>query len=69
MIILIVCLLVALCLALGLLSVLRNLVEHNSQKAPVFHDLGPNFPDPVAEYREARSQFAWQSRSHSRAPD
>jgi hypothetical protein len=69
MIIIIVCLLFALCLAVGLLSVLRNLMEHNSQEAPVFHDLGPNFPDPVAEYREPRSQFAWQSRSHSRGPD
>ena len=69
MTILIVCLLLAFGLALGLWSVLRNLVEHNSQEPPVFHDLGPNFPDPVAEYREPRSQFAWQSRSHSRGPD
>jgi len=69
MTILIVCLLLALCLALGLLSVVRHLTEHSTQEAPVFHDLGPNFPDPVAEYRETRSQFAWQSRSHSRGPD
>jgi hypothetical protein len=69
MTILIVCLLSASCLALGLLSVLRHLTDHSTQEAPVFHDLGPNFPDPVAEYREARSQFAWQSRSHSRGPD
>jgi hypothetical protein len=59
-----VCLLVAFCLALllGMLSVLRDLVEHNPRETPIFHD-------QVAEYREARSQFAWQSRSHSRAPD
>jgi hypothetical protein len=69
MIILIVCLLLTFCLALGLSSVLRHLVGHSTQEAPVFHDLGPNFPDPVAEYREPRSQFAWQSRSHSRGPD
>jgi hypothetical protein len=69
MTILIACLLLGLYLALGLVSVLRHLTEHSTQEAPVFHDLGPNFPDPVAEYREARSQFAWQSRSHFRAPD
>jgi hypothetical protein len=66
-----VCLLLALGLApvLGLLSVLRDLVERNPQESPVFHDPGPIFHDQVAEYREARSQFAWQSRSHFRAPD
>jgi hypothetical protein len=68
-----VCLLLALglglALVLGLLSVLRDLVERNPQESPVFHDPGPIFHDQVAEYREARSQFAWQSRSHFRAPD
>jgi hypothetical protein len=66
-----VCLLLALGLALvlGLLSVLRDLVERNPRETPVFHDPGPIFHDQVAEYREARSQFAWQSRSHFRAPD
>ena len=66
-----VCLLLVFCLALllGTLSVLRDLVERNPQESPVFHDPGPMFHDQVAEYREARSQFAWQSRSHFRAPD
>jgi hypothetical protein len=71
-----VCLLLALGLALvlGLLSVLRDLVERNPQESPVFHDSAPMFLGPIshdqaAEYREAKSQFAWQSRSHSRAPD
>jgi hypothetical protein len=66
-----VCLLLVFCLALllGMLSVLRDLVERNPQESPVFHDPGPIFHDQVAEYREARSQFAWQSRSHFRAPD
>jgi hypothetical protein len=66
-----VCLLLALGLALvlGLLSVLRDLVERNPQEIPAFHEPGPIFHDQVAEYREARSQFAWQSRSHFRAPD
>jgi hypothetical protein len=64
-------LLLVFCLALllGMLSVLRDLVERNPRESPVFHDPGPIFHDPVAEYREARSQFAWQSRSHFRAPD
>ena len=66
-----VCLLLVFCLALllGTLSVLRDLVERNPQESPVFHDPGPMFHDQVAEYREAKSQFAWQSRSHFRAPD
>ncbi len=66
-----VCLFSAFCVALvaGLLSVLRGLVDPGAQESPVFHDPGPIFHDPVAEYREARSQFAWQSRSHFRAPD
>jgi hypothetical protein len=59
------------CLALivGLLSVLQDLVERNPQDTPIIHDPGPIFHDQVADYRDARSQFAWQSRSHSRAPD
>jgi hypothetical protein len=67
----VVCLLLVFCLALllGMLSVLRDLMERNPQENPVFHDPGPIFHDQVAEYREARSQFAWQSRSHFRAPD
>jgi hypothetical protein len=65
------CLLLVFCLALllGMLSVLRDLMERNPRESPVFHDPGPIFHDQVAEYREARSQFAWQSRSHFRAPD
>jgi hypothetical protein len=64
-------LLLVFCLALllGMLSVLRDLVERNPQESPVFHDPGPIFHEQVAEYREAKSQFAWQSRSHFRAPD
>ena len=69
-------LLLVFCLALllGMLSVLRDLVERNPRESPVFHDSGPMFPGPifhdqVAEYREAKSRFAWQSRSHFRASD
>ena len=64
-------LLLALCLALGwgLLSVLQDLVERNPQDTPIIHDPGPIFHDQVADYRDPRSQFAWQSRSHSRARD
>jgi hypothetical protein len=56
-------------LVMGLLSVLQDLVEKNPQDAPIIHDPGPIFHDQVADHRDARSQFAWQSRSHSRAPD
>ena len=55
---------------MGLLSMLQDLVERNPQDSPIFHDLGPIFHDQVADYRgDTRSQFAWQSRSHSRGPD
>jgi len=53
----------------GLLAVLRNLLERDCQGEPVFHEPGPIFHDHVAEFRQARSQFAWQSRSHFRGPD
>ena len=64
-------LLVAFCLVLGLglLSVLQDLVERNPQDTPIFHDPGPIFHDRAANNQNAKSQFAWQSRSHSRAPD
>jgi hypothetical protein len=59
-----------LALTLGLLSVFQDLADQ-SHGEPVFHEPGgPVFHDQVADYRgEARSQFAWQSRSHYRAPD
>jgi hypothetical protein len=56
-------------LMLGLLSVFQDLAEQNSHREPVFHEPGPIFHDQVADYRETRSQFAWQSRSHFQAPD
>jgi hypothetical protein len=64
-------LLVAFCLVLGLglLSVLQDLVERNPQDTPIFHDHGPIFHHQAANNQNAKSQFAWQSRSHSRAPD
>ena len=59
-----------LALMLGLLSVFQDLAEQNCHGEPVFRDPGPIFHDQVADYRgDARSQFAWQSRSHYRAPD
>jgi hypothetical protein len=58
-----------LALVMGLLSVLQDLVERNPQDTPIFQDPGPIFHDQVADGRDVRSQFAWQSRSHSRAPD
>jgi hypothetical protein len=59
----------SLVLVMGLQSVLRDLVERNPQHGPIFHDPGPIFHDQVADHRDTRSQFAWQSRSHSRGPD
>jgi len=56
-------------LVMGLLSVFQDLVERNSQDSPIFHDPGPIFHDQSADQRDTRSQFAWQSRSHSRGPD
>jgi hypothetical protein len=59
----------SLALVMGVLRVLQDLVERNPQDSPIFHDPGPIFHDQVADHRDARSQFAWQSRSHSRGPD
>ncbi len=53
----------------GLFSVLQDLVERSPQDSPIFHDPGPIFHDQLADHRDTRSQFAWQSRSHSRGPD
>ncbi len=55
-------------LAWGLLRVLGDLLERSAHDEPVFDDqpINQNLSD---EPREARSQFAWQSRSHSQAPD
>jgi hypothetical protein len=71
MAVLVVCLLLVLGLlpGAGLLSVLREWTEHSTHDAPIIHDQGPIFHDQAADYRESRSQFAWQSRSHFRAPD
>jgi hypothetical protein len=52
----------------GLLRVLHDWAEQNVHDGPIFHEPGPIFHDHGAD-REARSQFAWQSRSHFRAPD
>ena len=52
----------------GLLSVLSQLVDGYSHGEPVFHEQGPLFSDQGSEQR-SRSQFAWQSRAHSRDQD
>ena len=56
-------------LGFGLLSVFQELTERCPYGEPVFHDPGPIFPDQGASQQQARSQFAWQSRSHSRDQD
>ncbi len=54
---------------LGLLNVLRGLLDGNVHEGPAFQDPGPTFHDQSPEHRAVRSQFAWQSRSHFRGPD
>ncbi len=68
-------------LLLGVLSIIRDLPELDSQGEPSFQETaalcnGPIGSDGAAicndgsvDNQQARSQFAWQSRSHFRAPD
>ncbi len=59
----------SLVLVLGLLSVVQDLLERSFHDEPVFQDQAPVVNHPDADRPEVRSQFAWQSRSHFRAPD
>ena len=59
----------SLVLLLGLISLIRNLVGEDGHGEPVFQDSAPTSNDDASEHHEARSQFAWQSRSHFRGPD
>jgi hypothetical protein len=54
-------------LAMGLLSVLQYLSGTSVHDEPAFRE-GPVIHDSAGQQR-ARSQFAWQSRSHFRARD
>jgi hypothetical protein len=63
-------------LLLGVLSLIRDLPELDSQGDPSFqesaavcNDGTPLCNDATVDTQQPRSQFAWQSRSHSRAPD
>jgi hypothetical protein len=56
-------------LTLGLVSVLQELVERYCQSEPMFGEQGPIFHDQDSEQQPSRSQFTWQSRSHSQGPD
>jgi hypothetical protein len=64
-------LLLCLCLVLawGLISLVQNLTAGSTHDEPAFREPGPIFHEHSAEQLGARSQFAWQSRSHSKAPD
>jgi hypothetical protein len=64
---LIVC--VGLALAWAVLSVAQNLTDEGPYGEPTFRDPGPIFHDQHVGQHHPKSQFAWQSRSHSRAPD
>jgi hypothetical protein len=56
-------------LAWGLISVLQNLIGKTAYDEPAFREPGPIFHDHSADQLGVRSQFAWQSRWHSKAPD
>jgi hypothetical protein len=56
-------------LTLGLLSVLKDLIERDCQSEPMFSEQGPIFHDQESDQQQPRSQFSWQSRSHSQGPD
>jgi hypothetical protein len=56
-------------LTLGLLSVLKELIERYCQSEPMFSEQGPIFHDQDSDQQQPRSQFSWQSRSHSQGPD
>ena len=60
---------VCLVLSWALISILQNLATRDPHDQPAFREPGPIFHDHSAEQQGARSQFAWQSRSHSKAPD
>jgi hypothetical protein len=56
-------------LAWGVITVVQNLSSKSAYDEPAFREPGPIFHDHSAEQLGARSQFAWQSRSHSKVPD
>lgn len=64
-------LLLCLCLLLawGLISLVQSLTDKSPFDEPAFREPGPIFHEHTVEQQGARSQFAWQSRSHSKAPD
>ena len=45
---------------LGLLSVLKELIERYAQSEPMFSEQGPIFHDQDPDQQQARSQFAWR---------
>jgi hypothetical protein len=58
----------------GVLNIIRDLPELGCQGGPSFHEISPIYDGPICndamtDTHQARSQFAWQSRSHFRAPD
>lgn len=58
----------------GVLGMIRDLPELDGQGEPLFEETAPvcdapNCNEVTSDTHQARSQFAWQSQSHSRAPD
>ncbi len=63
-------LLLGVLLTLGVLNMIRDLPELEGQGQPSFEETCPPCnAEGTGDTHQARSQFAWQSRSHSRAPD
>jgi hypothetical protein len=61
-------------LLLGVFSIIRDLPDLDSQGEPSFQETAAVCNRPIGnegsvDNQHARSQFAWQSRSHFRAPD
>ena len=52
----------------GLFSLLRDMTERTGD-APIFADQAQEQRADCGDCGEIRSQFAWQSRLHSRGPD
>ena len=53
----------------GICTIARDLISHDAVGEPVFRDPNALFHDHGVEHQGARSQFAWQSRSHFRVQD
>jgi hypothetical protein len=56
-------------LAWAVLSIVQNVTDKEAYGEPAFREQGPIFHAQHVEQYPPKSQFAWQSRSHFRAPN